>query len=147
MATSRILLPERPRRYRFAMTPLADAMFQLLIFFMLSSSLTPYSMITLQTAEAPPEPGNAGAPAPAAPAPDTGETAIWALENGRVLVGGQSFDFDALDGLAAALGASGVPQDVLLLVRDSAQVQDVTTVLERLRAANVGAVRVAQGAY
>ena len=50
MASRRAPLPERPRRYKFAMTPLADAMFQLLIFFMLSSSLAPYSLITLKTA-------------------------------------------------------------------------------------------------
>ena len=50
MASRRAPLPERPRRYRFVLTPLADAMFQLLIFFMLSSSLAPYSLITLKTA-------------------------------------------------------------------------------------------------
>ncbi len=40
-------LPKSERRYTFALTPLADAMFQLLIFFMLSTSLTPYSLLTI----------------------------------------------------------------------------------------------------
>ena len=40
--------PHRPRGNRFPMTALADAMFQLLIFFMLASSLTPYSLLPLQ---------------------------------------------------------------------------------------------------
>jgi biopolymer transport protein ExbD len=53
MASRKAPLPELPRRYKFVLTPLADAMFQLLIFFMLTSSLAPYSLITLKTAAKP----------------------------------------------------------------------------------------------
>lgn len=146
---SRIYLPERRRNYRFALTPLADAMFQLLIFFMLSSSLTPYSLLTVQSApggtgetstQAGANPNAAAAP-PGAPA----DVALWSIDEDRVIVGGQVFGMEALDTLADALGASGVPADVVLVVRPGARVQDVTTVLARLRLADVASVQVTPG--
>lgn len=147
---SRIQLHERKRNYRFALTPFADAMFQLLIFFMLSSSMAPYSLLTLQTAPGTPE-GQAGpADQGAAEAPSgavlAGDVALWTIEADRVIVGGQNFDFTALDALADALGQSGVAVDVVLVIRASARVQDVTTVLARLRLANVGSVQISTGA-
>ena len=148
MSQPKIKLPVRPRNYRFAMTPLADAMFQLLIFFLLTSSLTPYSLLTVQTAAPPPEQVTAtSAPTPndQTPTPPL-EVALWTLEAERIIVGGQEFTFDSLDALADALGSDVAPADVTILVRDTARVQDVTTVLARLATANVGAVRVARGA-
>ena len=56
-------LPRRERRYRFSMTPLADVMFQLLVFFMLSANITPYSLIDIRTGGL-----SGGAPAGAAAA-------------------------------------------------------------------------------
>lgn len=149
--SARIHLPERRRNYRFALTPLADAMFQLLIFFMLSSSLTPYSLLPLQSAPgSAAETGAAPAPAEAEQAPQSpatpGDVVLWTLESDTVIVGGQRFGFDALTALAEALGTAGAPADVILIVRPSAQVQDVTTVLARLRAADVGSVQVTTGA-
>ena len=145
MAAARIQLPQRKRNYKFALTPLADAMFQLLIFFMLSSSLTPYSLLTLQSAPGASATGSAIAgndpdaqPLTAAPA----DTALWTVEADAVLVGGQRFGFDALDDLAQALGA---PSSVILIVHPSAQVQSVSTVLARLRAADVGSVQISGG--
>ena len=44
-----LILPRRNRRYRFSMTPLADVMFQLLIFFMLSANLAAYSLLPLRS--------------------------------------------------------------------------------------------------
>lgn len=46
-------LPKSTRRYAFSLTPLADAMLQLLIFFMLSSSMAAYSLLGLNSAAAP----------------------------------------------------------------------------------------------
>jgi biopolymer transport protein ExbD len=147
---SKIALPVRPRSYRFAMTPLADAMFQLLIFFMLTSSLTPYSLLTVQTATAPDEAANTAAgpnpPRPVAQTPPR-DIALWTLDAGKIVVGGQEFGFDALDLLADALGTDAAPAEVVILVRDTARVQDVTTVLARLSDANVGSVRIAEGAF
>lgn len=141
-------LPERRRNYRFSLTPLADAMFQLLIFFMLSAGLTPYSLLTLQSAPAQAQTSGTtaeGGEAERQPPAPPGETALWTIEAEAVLVGGQRFGFDALDDLAGALGSGTAPADVVLIVRPSARVQDITTVLARLSAANVGSVQVSTG--
>lgn len=152
-SASRLALPTRKRTYRFALTPFADAMFQLLIFFMLSSSLTPYSLLTLQTgtpdAETSTAAGNDPAAAAAPPPQPAGvpqDVALWTIEAGTVRVGGQDFEFDALPALADALGTPSSPASVILLVRASARVQDIASVLEALQAANVGSVQVSTGA-
>ena len=147
-------LPERPRRYRFALTPLADAMFQLLIFFMLSTSLTPYSLVTLRTtpdeaedaeaqSEAPgPEDENADRPAPDAVAND-GVT-IWDVGNGTVTTNGQVFDIEQLPSLAEAIGSQDDPGQVVIIIRGQARVQDVASALEALDSAEVEAVQTAR---
>jgi biopolymer transport protein ExbD len=147
MAARSFQLPRlRQPNYRFGFTAFADTMFQLLIFFILSSSLTPYSLLTLKTAEAMAEGTGTGGTAeaetpPTAVAPP--ELALWTIESGALLVGGQRFDYDMLPALAEALGTPAAPADVVLIVRSGAEVQDVATVLAALQAANVGSVRVA----
>ena len=100
MASRRAPLPERPRRYKFVLTPLADAMFQLLIFFMLTSSLAPYSLITLKTA---PEEvteeeatANAGGNDPTQPAPANAasDVTLWTVRNGTVTSVGIEYNID-----------------------------------------------------
>ncbi len=138
----------RTRRpnYRFGFTAFADTMFQLLIFFILSSGLTPYSLLTLKTAAAMAEggsgTGDGSADTPAAPVAPA-ELALWTIEGGGLVVGGQRFTYDLLPGLAQALGTPAAPADVVLIVRSGAEVQDVATVLAALQAANVGSVRIA----
>lgn len=150
MATRKAPLPERPRRYRFVLTPLADAMFQLLIFFMLSTSLTPYSMITLKTAAGPapdaadqpgPGPNTGDDTAPAAPAGDPDIT-LWTVGNGSVRAAGQDYALAQLPELADAIGSQDLPGKVVLIVTDAARVQDITGALEALEGANVGAVQI-----
>lgn len=142
MATGRISnLPRSTRRYSFALTPLADAMFQLLIFFMLTSSLTPYSLLTLQSG-----PGSAAATAQTQSSPQSPQTApvqsaIWQIENGGIIASGQRFDFEQLSQLANALIAAGTPQ-VVLVSTPSAQVQDLANVLEKLTAAGIGQIQI-----
>ncbi|MFK7836779.1 MAG: ExbD/TolR family protein [Sulfitobacter sp.] len=143
-------LPERHTNYRFALTPLADAMFQLLIFFMLSSGLTPYSLLSLQSApeQAAVQPSVAGADGAANDQQQStvpGDVALWTIEAQSITVGGQRFGFDALEELAEALGENGSSASVVLIVRPSAQVQDITTVLSRLTAADVASVQVSVG--
>jgi biopolymer transport protein ExbD len=143
-------LPKRRTNYRFALTPLADAMFQLLIFFMLSSGLTPYSLLPFQSAQAqanaaPTVSGEEGEDPEPPALEDAGDVALWTIEAETVLIGGQRFGFDALDDLADALGTAGSPGAVVLIVRPSAQVQDITTVLARLSAAEVASVQVSIG--
>ena len=151
MASKKVPLPERKRSYRFVLTPLADAMFQLLIFFMLSTSLTPYSLITLKTASAAaPDPNDeqtSGAgidetkPAPP-PRSDTVDVTLWTISNGSVRTAGQDYDITQLGSLADAIGSQDTPGQVVLIIGDTARVQDVAQALEALEGANVAGVQI-----
>jgi biopolymer transport protein ExbD len=142
-------LPERKRSYRFALTPLADAMFQLLIFFMLSTSLTPYSLITLRTASEPAAEnsgvaGSGDAPA-SQPAARGGRVTLWTLGSGTVTTGGQTYETDQLPDLAEALGSQDDPGAVVLIIGTEARVQDVATAMQALRGADVSNVQITDG--
>lgn len=143
-------IPQRRRNYRFALTPLADAMFQLLIFFMLSTGITPYSLLALQSAPGDPGAANtqgSGVDAAEANAPNPGEIAVWMIRPDGIKAGGQVFGYDALDVLAEALGSPGAAADVVLVVEQGAKVQDIALVLSRLESANVDGVQIsARGA-
>jgi biopolymer transport protein ExbD len=125
-------------------------MFQLLIFFMLTSSLAPYSLITLKTApkEVTEEDttANAGGNDPTQPAPTNppSDVTLWTVKNGTVTSAGIDYNIDQLSALAEALG-EGSPGNVVLLVTGEARVQDVASALEALEGANVGAVQISRG--
>lgn len=144
----RLPVPKR-RRKIFAMMPLADAMFQLLIFFMLSSNLTPFSMLILRSTQA------VAAPDPAASGGGAGSGAeadalpagvqVWQVQSEGVRVAGDAQEraFDELPELAARIyEASDVPRVVLILER-SARVQSLVTVLEILDASGIEAIQIA----
>lgn len=145
----RIELPRRQRRYGFALTPLADAMFQLLIFFMLSANLTPYSLLSLKAGTiSGASPGDQPAdhePQINAPTLSPGETAIWSISRESIVASGQRFGFDALPQLAGAMRAAGTAR-VLLVTRADAQVQGVVSVLEVLAAHGITDIQLAGGA-
>ncbi len=135
----------RPRRYGFALTPLADAMFQLLIFFMLSSTLSPYSLISL-TGGAPAGQsaitGQADAQAPTPIANDA--LVVWHLSRGQIRAGDQSLPLADLASVIPALLGEKVA-DVLIFPTRSAAVQDIATVLEALGSNGVTKVRLVSG--
>lgn len=150
-------LPIRKRSYRFALTPLADTMFQLLIFFMVSSSLTPYSLITLQSAPTEQTTANAQSQTPFrldenAPtvAPSGAQTAaqgpVWHLLEGRVEAGGQEFAIDQLGELALALGVQNPADSVTLLLGQDARMQDVASAMAALQSAQITGIRIAREA-
>ena len=126
---SRLLPVEaRPRRYGFALTPLADAMFQLLVFFMLSSSLSPYSLIPL-SAQASEGSGEATAPPPPATGAEPAQPAVWHLSRGALRIGRESVPLAELGARMEAL-APQAGDGILLFPGRAATVQDVATVLE-----------------
>lgn len=130
---SGVLAPTHPRpRPAFALTPLADIMFQLLIFFMLSTSLAPYALLPLGQRAAAPEGGTAPAPETAAPAP-AGSPAIWHLGRGQIRSGRVWIDLADLPEALAALREAEV-SEVLLFITDTANTQDLATILERVQA-------------
>lgn len=141
-----VSIDARPRRYGFALTPLADAMFQLLVFFMLSSSLAPYSLIPLTGGPAGASALAGAAAATPAPAPQPGqEAAVWHLGRGSLRSGGETVPLTTLPALVATLRGAGVTEVVLFSSR-AATVQDVATVLESLAAGGIATVRMVAGA-
>lgn len=145
MATRGLNLPRSQARYRFVLTPLADAMFQLLIFFMLSSNLAPYSLLTIRNGTTGDTSGaDTGQElAEEQPAP-VGQVAIWNVDAGNVVVGGQEFGFEVLSDLATALNANG-DAAIILVVRSAANVQDLSSVLESLASAGISNIQIAGG--
>lgn len=143
----KIELPRSTRRYRFSLVPLADTMFQLLIFFMLSANLTPYSLLTIRNGAL-----GGGSGAAAAATPEGGgirvsnpmATAVWSVGADSVVANGQRFPVDRLDDLAAALKLQNTPE-VLLVSQRGATVQMLVTILEILAQNGITAVRVAEG--
>ncbi len=140
-------LPERKRSYRVALTPLADAMFQLLIFFMLTTSLTPYSLLTLRhTAESVSSEDSAAArgngPSAQSVAAASRKITLWSLGDNTVTTGGQIYERRQLRDLAEAMNTLGTPGTVIVVVTDAARIQDVAAALEALRRANIDAVQI-----
>lgn len=135
----------RGRRYGFSFTPLADAMFQLLVFFMLTSSLAPYSLMTLTPGASGNIDGAANAPEVELSAPDEARVAIWSVNRGALRAGGERVALSDMSELVTPLKASGIER-VILLTGSTATVQDVASVLEALTLANVPTVQVVAGA-
>ena len=143
-----LVLPRRNRRYRFSMTPLADVMFQLLIFFMLSANIAPYSMLDVRTGAlsggggTTPDPDSETQPGRIT---DIRSTAVWTLdETGTILASGQRFEPARLAALADALTAQGT-RDVLVVLRRDVAVQQLVTVLQTLAARGITSVQIASG--
>ncbi len=135
----------RPRRYGFALTPLADAMFQLLIFFMLTSTLSPYSLIALTGGAAAGQSSISGQPdAQAAPPKPNDALVIWHLSRGQIRSGDQNLPLAELASLMPALTQKGI-DEVLIFPTRSATVQDIATVLEVLGVHGVAKVRLVSG--
>jgi len=131
-----LLAPPQPaRRPAFALTPLADIMFQLLIFFMLSTSLAPYAVLSLGG----PAPA-AAAPAPPPAAAAVGGATVWHLGRGTVRAGTDRIPLSKLPAALAALAGQGV-EEVLLFVTDTASLQDLVTVLEVAQAGGLPRLR------
>lgn len=135
-------LPRSTRRYAFSLTPLADAMLQLLIFFMLSSSMAAYSLLGLNSTAAPSAGAGPALPALLAGGEAAPGVAAWTVEVGGVVANGQRFGFDALPAMVTGLKQQALPQ-VVLVLGEGASVQDLVVVLEALAAGGIAEVQVA----
>lgn len=129
--------PRGDKRAPFALTPLADVMFQLLIFFMLSTSLAPYSLITLAAPVAPT--GQSTAP-PEAPGGGARSIVIWHVGRGELRAGAATLPLDALPQLIPALKDEGL-EEILLFTTPAATTQDLATVIEAIRVGEVARLR------
>ena len=133
-------------RRGFSLTPLADIMFQLLIFFMLSSSLAPYALLPMTP------PASAQAPAPEAPERPTPQAAdsarptqvIWHLGRGTLRAGAERIPLASLPGALDALRAGGI-DDIVVFVSDAARAQDIADLLEPVRRAGFARLQLIGG--
>lgn len=124
--------PRPPRRLPFVLTPLIDVMFLLLIFFMLSSQIAPYSLISVGGVA---EEHGAAAETPAAPLHDI---AIRVLA-GSVELGGETLPTAELHDRLRQLVDAGATGAMVIAGR-SATVQDIVDVLEMLQASRLDTV-------
>jgi biopolymer transport protein ExbD len=120
----------RRRRASFVLTSLIDVIFLLVIFFMVSSQITPFSIIALD-----PIVQNAAAPSPATPPPATAAVSLRVMA-GSVRIAGQTVAMDGLEAALSALKQSGVTA-LIVVPTDSATVQDLVSVLESIKAAGI----------
>ena len=123
------------------MTALADVLFQLLIFFMLSANLAAYSLLPLRSGALRGESGGETVGAGTA-VTEASTTAIWTLNPDGIVASGQRFGIDRLQALADAL-ALRQTQHVLIILRPDVPVQNVATVLELLSAQGISSVQIA----
>lgn len=125
------------RRPGFALTPLADIMFQLLIFFMLSTSLAPYALLPMTDRAGS---GTGDRPVPGATAARATEPAIWHLGRGVIRAGTEEISLADLPAALAALHDLPV-EEILLFVTETARTQDLVEVMQEVRRAGVVRLR------
>ncbi len=144
----KIELARSGRRYRFSLTPLADTMFQLLVFFMLSANMAPYSLMTIRSGALGGADGTGGQNSPSGSGgPEVSNpmsTAIWSVNADSIVANGQRFALDRIPALATALEQQQTG-DVLLVAQKGASVQMLVSILEILAEHRITAVRVADG--
>ena len=131
------ILPKHVRRRRpsFVLTSLIDVIFLLVIFFMVSSQIVPYSLLPLG-------PLAADSGEPAAPAAETAAPPIAVrILAGRVTIGGESVPIVDFSNRLKELKAQGITS-ILLTPTAAATVQDVVTVLEASKDAEIASVTV-----
>ena len=136
LESSRSILPRPARRQRpsFVLTSLIDIIFLLVIFFMVTSQITPFSLLPLT-----PMAGEANETT-ASQAPATAPISVRILA-GRVTIGGRSVAMAEIGKAMSDLKSRGVSA-VLLTPSASATVQDVVTVLEAAKDAAIENVTV-----
>jgi biopolymer transport protein ExbD len=130
----RIEVPRR-RRAGVRLTPLIDVVFILLVFFMLASSFLDWRGFDLSLP-----------PADAAPDPALAPIVVAVDVDGQLRVGGAELPADRLAERIRALRDVAPERPVVVQPAARAPVQATVDVLDRLRAAEVAAVSLAEAA-
>jgi biopolymer transport protein ExbD len=118
------------------LTSLIDIIFLLVIFFMVSSQIVPYSVLPIGPLAA------GGTQHEAVPQTPAGPPAVAVrILQGRAIIGGDTVPIEDLPGAMADLKSRGVTS-ILLLPGASATVQDVVTALEGAKDAELANVTV-----
>lgn len=114
------------RRFAFMLTPLVDVMFLLLIFFMLSSQTSPYSLLPITAGS-----GGSG-PAPAAPPANEQPELLVSIGRGYARLNGARVEMAELTQILEEQIAAGVTR-AAVLTAEAATLQDVVFVLEAFK--------------
>lgn len=130
-----LMLRRRRKPMRFMLMPLVDVIFLLLTFFLLSSSIAPFSSLMLDRES------QASATAGAAPAEVAGPDLLLSVGHGRVQANGRAIGLDGLPEYLAQLRQNGF-ETVMLFTRGSATVQDLVSVLDAVKKARFRSVMI-----
>lgn len=130
---------KKPARRRLSLTPLVDIIFQLLLFFMLSSTFSKYATLDVNRTAAIAKAGDV--PGVASP---QNMRAIFVNVDARskIRVNGQYVVLGELVNKMNEFHQSGA-RAVVITVRDAANVQDLVSVVERVRASKIRLVTMA----
>lgn len=124
----------RRRRAFFMLTPLVDIMFLLLIFFMLTSQTSLFTLVRISAQ------GGAPEAQPSAPVPVAAAELLVSIGRDQVRINGRATLLGELPAALAAYKARGIVR-AALVPGLSARVQDIVTVLELFEAARFSHVR------
>ncbi len=133
-----ISTPLRPKRRGFVLTSLIDVIFLLLVFFMLSSQIAPYSLMTVsgrasgqsETREQSVTQANV----------ETTPPTMFIVSRGHVRAGSVTIPLDQLQEALKRLDEKE-KQDATVLTTRSATVQDIVTALEIFEISSFRSVR------
>lgn len=132
------LRPRRRLRRPMVLTPLVDIVFLLLTFFMLSSQLTPFSLLTLDGRRQAASPTAGPMEARADARPD----ALLSVGAGQVRLNGRRIGLGDLLSALRTEAASGTTR-LTLLVSGDATVQDFVAALEATKLAAFASISIA----
>jgi len=133
-----IATPLRQRQRGFVLTSLIDVIFLLLVFFMLSSQIAPYSLLTVSGGTSQQQ-GDAPQAAPAAQA-EAATDMMFIISRGHVRAGSATIPLDQLPSALKRL-QEGIQLNATVLTTRSATVQDIVTALEMFETARIASVR------
>ena len=134
------LQPVQRRKRAFALTPLADVMFQLLLFFMLTSVLAPYALRPLG---APLDSTSGAEPATTAPAA-AANTTIWHLARDAVRAGDTRIALDEVPVALVRMRADGLGS-LVGFVTATARAEDLARLIEAVRSSRIAQLQLIGG--
>ena len=132
------LLPPRQYRRGISLTPLVDVIFLLLIFFMLTSQIAPFSLISFGKVKIEKEVVQLEVPNTAAP---TNLGALITVLHGGISVNGKKTALSKIDIAMAELRRAGITA-AIISPKSSASVQDLITVLEAVKKAAFKSIKI-----
>lgn len=132
-----IATPLRQKQKGFVLTSLIDVIFLLLVFFMLSSQIAPYSLLTVSGGASQQE--STTQAAPSVPANATSDM-MFIVSRGHVRAGSETIPLDQLPAALKRL-RDGKQLNATVLTTRSATVQDIVTALEIFETARIASVR------